>query len=568
MTAQRIPSIIFQSFYPGTNLPLNGGKVWTWKAGTTGDSNLQTTWSDASQNAENTNPVTLDANGKANIFGGSAAYHILVTDSDGNTIDDQDNVFFGTPNGNQIVIATLADLRSLPFGNYDYVVTESRMLQGDGGGGDWDWNSDTDATDDGVFVVAPNSLPTTGRWIRRFNGPVNAAWGGVLDNAQSINANLTALMTAAGNRTVWFPLNPSGSGQYAVTADFTFTDGTSIMVDDGAFFSIDSGFTLVLGCDIKKSATTLFTGDGSVSIQNPLQVVVAEWFGIKSTVSNNLVGITALIGAVLTTQAIVFPDARGYQSASDPGIPGYQGSITNAGDIYKTGDSSTVYLAHGVHLSTTNGDFSGRNIALVGDGTVGGNLAITGNFSTGGTFSAASLASLSGDVTAFRYFIGKRHAGTGTMVYTPGGMVAKNLVPVTVSTTGTSVLQGITVAPNTMLNNGDSIELFSLLQYTKTTNTVGLVVKLNTVPISASNTVLDTGYWPIKITLIRLSSSTMAVIASDLFTDAGSTSAFLSSGIATADYTISMTYEFFIGTLGTSDVAKQWITTAKFIPVA
>lgn len=353
MTAQRIPSIIFQSFYPGNNLPLNGGKVTTWKAGTTGDSNLQTTWSDAEQNAENTNPVILDANGKANIFGGPNAYHILVQDKDGNTIDDQDNVFFGTPNQIQTTVASLADLKALPFGQYQLVFTEYRVVQGDGGGGDWDWVPDATTEDDDILVVAPNSLPESGRFIRRYAGKVDCRWGGVADNAESINANLTSLFAAVGNRTIWFPRSPEGSGQYASTENFVFPSEASIDVDDGAFFSVDVDTTFDLSSVIGLShgPHRLFLQSGTVRSPKKIEVMPEWWGAVGNGVTDDYESIYQMLNSL--PASVNFDSKSSYAVVGDPLFNSYDiGIIRAAGNVWLTTDHTTIYLKKGIYVAS------------------------------------------------------------------------------------------------------------------------------------------------------------------------------------------------------------------------
>lgn len=54
-----------QSFTNDAGVPLAGGKLYTYAAGTT---TPKTTWADSAQTASNTNPIILDARGEATIF--------------------------------------------------------------------------------------------------------------------------------------------------------------------------------------------------------------------------------------------------------------------------------------------------------------------------------------------------------------------------------------------------------------------------------------------------------------------------------------------------------------------
>lgn len=76
-----------QFFIPGTAIPLVGGKLYTYIAGT---SSLKTTWQDAAGTIPNTNPITLDSTGSALVFW-TGNYKIVLKDSLGNTVYTVDN---------------------------------------------------------------------------------------------------------------------------------------------------------------------------------------------------------------------------------------------------------------------------------------------------------------------------------------------------------------------------------------------------------------------------------------------------------------------------------------------
>jgi len=85
--ASLMPVAKQQYFIPGTTIPLIGGKLYTYIAGT---STPKTTWQDAAGTIPNTNPITLDSTGSALIFW-DGAYKIVLKDALGNTIYTVDN---------------------------------------------------------------------------------------------------------------------------------------------------------------------------------------------------------------------------------------------------------------------------------------------------------------------------------------------------------------------------------------------------------------------------------------------------------------------------------------------
>lgn len=69
-------------FYDPYGAPLAGGFVYAYVPGGT---TPKTTWVDAAQSTPNENPILLDANGSALIYG-SGTYQLTVTDSLGNQV--------------------------------------------------------------------------------------------------------------------------------------------------------------------------------------------------------------------------------------------------------------------------------------------------------------------------------------------------------------------------------------------------------------------------------------------------------------------------------------------------
>lgn len=90
-TAAILPNAVSQYFDNNGN-PLSSGTVTTYVVGT---STLKTTWRDAAETIPNTNPVILDAGGKAIIYG-DGNYRQVVKDRNGNTIWDAVTSAFGS----------------------------------------------------------------------------------------------------------------------------------------------------------------------------------------------------------------------------------------------------------------------------------------------------------------------------------------------------------------------------------------------------------------------------------------------------------------------------------------
>jgi hypothetical protein len=90
---QMLPGM--QQFFDNDGNPLSEGTVTTYVPNT---STLKTTFQDADGNVQNTNPIVLDAAGRAIIFG-TGAYRQLVKDKDGNVIWDKTTYVAGSGSG-------------------------------------------------------------------------------------------------------------------------------------------------------------------------------------------------------------------------------------------------------------------------------------------------------------------------------------------------------------------------------------------------------------------------------------------------------------------------------------
>lgn len=96
-TAGLMPMAV-QQFFDANGNPLASGTVTTYVVGST---TFKTTWRDSSETIPNTNPIVLDAGGKAIIYG-DGNYRQLVKDRNGNIIWDAVTSAFGTGGATQI----------------------------------------------------------------------------------------------------------------------------------------------------------------------------------------------------------------------------------------------------------------------------------------------------------------------------------------------------------------------------------------------------------------------------------------------------------------------------------
>lgn len=79
----------YMKFTDDDGEPLAGGKIYTYLAGT---ATPLATFTDNSEDTENTNPIILDSTGYAPIWLGNHSYKFVVKDSSNNILVTQDNV--------------------------------------------------------------------------------------------------------------------------------------------------------------------------------------------------------------------------------------------------------------------------------------------------------------------------------------------------------------------------------------------------------------------------------------------------------------------------------------------
>jgi hypothetical protein len=76
-------------FFTAAGVPLVGGKLYTYASGT---STPLATYTDATGNSANTNPIILDSRGEAGVWLGPSRYTFVLRDADDNLIWSVDGV--------------------------------------------------------------------------------------------------------------------------------------------------------------------------------------------------------------------------------------------------------------------------------------------------------------------------------------------------------------------------------------------------------------------------------------------------------------------------------------------
>jgi len=149
-------------FITGTNRPLAGGLMYTYKAGTTDPAK---TYSDDS-GTENTNPINLDSDGECDLFLDDAvSYRIILKNSAGVTQFDKDRI----ASLGSTQVQSFNSIAALRLRSGTTIANAAKTLgyyaAGDGGANAFYWDGTSTATHNGGTVIKPTSVSGAGRWL-------------------------------------------------------------------------------------------------------------------------------------------------------------------------------------------------------------------------------------------------------------------------------------------------------------------------------------------------------------------------------------------------------------------
>lgn len=222
MTAQPILGSLLpngmQQFADGYGKPLKGGTVAFFEPGT---STPKPTWGDPAETILNPNPVVLDDNGRAIIYG-TGQYRQLVKDRCGNIIWDQ--LTFGDDGGTSFgpIFTNIASLRANTRTGLISVWLEGYYNIADEGGGAFNYvPTDTTSADNGGTIIVDLAGQ---RWYRDVGTLCSVKWFGAKGSNNDDTAAIQSAFTACqGKYTAWFP-----DDSFRVTGTLNVTAGLAI----------------------------------------------------------------------------------------------------------------------------------------------------------------------------------------------------------------------------------------------------------------------------------------------------------------------------------------------------
>jgi len=167
-------------FITGTNRPLAGGLMYTYKAGTTENA---TTYSDDA-GTPNTNPIVLDSDGQCDLFLDDAvSYRIILKNSAGVTQFDKDRI----ASIGSTQVQSFNSIAALRLRSGTTIANAAKTLgyyaAGDGGGNSFYWDSTSTATHNGSTVIKPTAVSGAGRWLA-INNTASLLQRGAIGNYQ------------------------------------------------------------------------------------------------------------------------------------------------------------------------------------------------------------------------------------------------------------------------------------------------------------------------------------------------------------------------------------------------
>lgn len=217
--------------FDNNGLLLSGGRLYFYRAGTT---TPQETFQDSSGTIPNAHPVVLNSSGVAKVYLLPTKYRIVIEDSNGVLIHEQDEIGSGGSSaatlggtGSIGICANYDALRNLGE-DFDAILVLGRDVAGDGGQG-WFFKSTSTAADDDAVLLVRQSLT---RYLRDLNGYVDPLWSGVRYNTST--DQFTSLSSTIGIG-IAYSLPVVVADNLYLQTNITFPTGTRLIINGSLY---------------------------------------------------------------------------------------------------------------------------------------------------------------------------------------------------------------------------------------------------------------------------------------------------------------------------------------------
>lgn len=202
--------------------------------------------------------VTLNASGRANVFL-NGLYSVTLEDSEGVQIGAKVDGIGNAAmigDGSTLVVEIYDDLRQFDGTDCRACVVQGRTANGDGGSGLFVWDALETTADDGGAILAPLTLPLSGRWVRVRGDTLDPRWYGCKIDGTTADDTQLALALAA-SVTLKARLHFEG-GYSRVTSNTAIPTGARVSCGEAAgLTATSSAVTLTV------PAGAIFTGSAA-----------------------------------------------------------------------------------------------------------------------------------------------------------------------------------------------------------------------------------------------------------------------------------------------------------------
>ena len=330
-------------FITGTNRPLAGGLMYTYKAGTTENA---TTYSDDA-GTPNTNPIVLDSDGQCDLFLDDAvSYRIILKNSAGVTQFDKDRV----ASLGSTQVQSFNSIAALRLRSGTTIANAAKTLgyysAGDGGGNSFYWDSTSVATDNGGTVIKPTAVSGAGRWLAIDAYTINvrqfgAKGDGSTDGTTAIQNAITA------SNTVYFP-----NGTYLFS-------GITINTHNVTLYGAGESRSVLLMTNAAAAAVSI----ASTAFTSGVNIRNLRIEGNTSNLGGISLGTTTFAAARIRIQDVFI---TGFQNAANGyGIRLNSNQNTDIENLWIQECHFGIYRANGGYSTSTRfsgkGSYFGRN---------------------------------------------------------------------------------------------------------------------------------------------------------------------------------------------------------------
>jgi hypothetical protein len=330
-------------FITGTNRPLAGGLMYTYKAGTTENA---TTYSDDA-GTPNTNPIVLNSDGECDLYlDDSVSYRIILKNALGVPQFDKDRI----ASLGSTQVQSFNSIAALRLRSGTTIANAAKTLgyysAGDGGGNSFCWDSTSVATDNGGTVIKPTSVSGAGRWLAVDAYTINvrqfgAKGDGVADDTAEIQSAITA------SNTVYFP-----NGTYLFS-------GITINTHNVTLYGAGESRSVLLMTNAAAAAVTI----ASTAFTSGINIRNLKIEGNASNLGGISLGTTTFAAARIRIQDVFI---TGFQNAVNGyGIRLNSNQNTDIENLWIQECHFGIYRANGGYSTSTRfsgkGSYFGRN---------------------------------------------------------------------------------------------------------------------------------------------------------------------------------------------------------------